>query len=108
MTPIRIKLLVDLEGIEFEEVDGYLVDSENAFYITEFGELWVLSVTPTEHPDVFLQSHSYVELGIVCENSNGIKTMTKIYERLMRMTGWEFVTDILMNLEEEVTLRLVE
>lgn len=106
MTPIKIKLLVDLEGIEFEEVDGYLVDDKNAFMITEHDEIWVLPVILSDNG--YIQKNTYIEIGLLPEGADKMTILKRLYDQLCNMSGWEFVTDILMNLEEEVTLRLVE
>lgn len=90
-------------GVQREErFAGFLTSPKHAMYM-EHGELLVVAeVRPTNDPSVFLALIPTLELGRSNEPCNNAETVQTVAKKLNRMTAYEFVTEIMLKVRQDV------
>lgn len=89
-------------GVQREErFAGFLTSSDYAMYM-ERGALVVAQVRPTNDPAVFLALIPTLELGHSNDPCINAETVQTVAKKLNRMSAYEFVTEIMLKVRQDV------
>jgi hypothetical protein len=109
LKPITVKIEVDdVNRIYTIENKSYFIDEKSAIYIGD-NSLWAIHVFPTSRSDVYRKNSEGILLMEIEDNLSEkatLKEIIRVFDKLSKMTAWEFVRDILIPLDEYISLDL--
>ena len=109
LKPITVEIEAeDVSRIYTIENKGYLIDEKSAIYIDD-NSIWAIHVLPTGRSDVYRKNSDGLLLmeidGDLSEKAT-LKEIIRVFDNLSQMTAWEFVRDILIPLDKDISLDL--
>jgi hypothetical protein len=109
LKPITVEIEVDDVNRTYTiENKGYLIDEKSAIYIDD-NSIWAIHVLPTCSSNVYRKNSEGIllmEIDDGLSEKATLKEIIRVFDNLSQMTAWEFVRDILIPLDQDISLDL--
>ncbi|RED57180.1 hypothetical protein [Cohnella lupini] len=99
----------DGSGHSYVMETGYLVDDRHVMYIDAEGDLWVEPVRRVDgRKTLYIPSDVGSGVKLATGVERGDIVISEVHARLVGMTGWAFLTNVLLPSDNAVELELLE